>query len=46
VDQQDLEERYRVAMSVTREAGALAADFYRRRATLPHERKGLQDLVS
>jgi myo-inositol-1(or 4)-monophosphatase len=46
LDQQDLEERYRVAMSVTREAGALAADFYRRRATLPVERKGLQDLVS
>lgn len=46
MDRYDLEERYRVALAATREAGALAADFYRRRATLPVERKGLQDLVS
>ena len=46
MDQQALEERHRIAMSVTREAGALAADFYHRRASLPVERKGLQDLVS
>jgi myo-inositol-1(or 4)-monophosphatase len=31
---------------VTREAGALAAEFYQRRALLSVERKGLQDLVS
>jgi len=46
LDQQELEERRRTALLVTREAGALAADFYRQRATLLVERKGLQDLVS
>jgi myo-inositol-1(or 4)-monophosphatase len=46
LDQQELEERHRLALSVTRDAGALAAGFYHRRATLSVERKGLQDLVS
>lgn len=42
----EFEERCRVALAVTRDAGTLAADFYRRRAELAVERKGLQDLVS
>jgi myo-inositol-1(or 4)-monophosphatase len=46
MDQQALNERRRAGEAATREAGALAADFYRRRKMLPVERKGLQDLVS
>jgi len=38
--------RARLAETVVREAGALAADFYRRRAALSIERKGVQDFVS
>jgi myo-inositol-1(or 4)-monophosphatase len=42
----ELVERARVCETVVRDAGALAADFYRRRTALSIERKGVQDLVS
>jgi myo-inositol-1(or 4)-monophosphatase len=42
----ELKRRYRAALTVTRAAGELSADYFRRRATLAVERKGLQDLVS
>jgi myo-inositol-1(or 4)-monophosphatase len=46
LNQDELEERYSIGLAATRDAGALAADYYRRRAELAVERKGLQDLVS
>jgi myo-inositol-1(or 4)-monophosphatase len=46
VDNNDLSARYRAGLDIVREAGALALDYYRRRASLPIERKGLQDFVS
>jgi myo-inositol-1(or 4)-monophosphatase len=39
-------ERARIAETVIRDAGALAADYYRRRSTLPIQSKGVQDFVS
>ncbi len=42
----DLLARHRAGLDIVREAGALALDYYRRRASLPIERKGLQDFVS
>ena len=42
----DLEARYRAGLDITREAGALALDYYRRRGELPIEHKGRQDFVS
>jgi myo-inositol-1(or 4)-monophosphatase len=41
-----LVERARVCETVIRDAGHLAADFYRRRSTLPIQSKGVQDFVS
>jgi len=46
VDKQDLEARYRAGLDITREAGALALDYFRRRGSLPIEHKGRQDFVS
>jgi myo-inositol-1(or 4)-monophosphatase len=46
VDNSDLLARYRAGLDIVREAGVLALDYYHRRASLPIERKGLQDLVS
>jgi myo-inositol-1(or 4)-monophosphatase len=46
VESHEIELRYWAAMAVVREAGELAADFYRRRGELEVERKGTQDLVS
>ena len=46
LSQEDLDLRFRVAQAVIREAGSLAADHYRRRASLAIDRKGAQDLVS
>ncbi|HET7717040.1 MAG TPA: inositol monophosphatase family protein [Bauldia sp.] len=46
MEDQDLLPRHRAGLAVTREAGALALDYYRRRGSLPVERKGLQDFVS
>jgi myo-inositol-1(or 4)-monophosphatase len=43
---QEISERVRLADTVIRDAGALAADFYHRRAALSIERKGVQDFVS
>jgi myo-inositol-1(or 4)-monophosphatase len=42
----DLDERLRVSRQAIFEAGALAADFHARRATLAIDRKGVQDVVS
>lgn len=42
----DLLARHRAGLDITREAGAFARDYYLRRASLPVERKGLQDYVS
>jgi myo-inositol-1(or 4)-monophosphatase len=42
----ELAGRARLAEAVIRDAGDLAADFYRRRATLSIQKKGLQDYVS
>ena len=42
----DLQARYRAGLEITREAGALALDYYRRRGSLPIEHKGRQDFVS
>lgn len=42
----DLLARHRAGLDITREAGRFALDYYRRRASLPIERKGLQDYVS
>ncbi|MEQ8356009.1 MAG: inositol monophosphatase [Kiloniellaceae bacterium] len=41
-----LQDRYAYVQELAREAGALAYDFYRRRAELAIESKGLQDVVS
>ena len=46
MDNRDLLPRHRAGLDITREAGAFALDYYRRRASLPIERKGLQDFVS
>jgi myo-inositol-1(or 4)-monophosphatase len=46
VETTDLLARHRAGLDIVREAGALALDYYRRRASLPIERKGLQDFVS
>ncbi len=46
MDNQDLTARYRAGLDIVREAGAFALDYYRRRASLSIERKGLQDFVS
>ena len=46
MDKHDLEARYRAGLDITREAGALALDYFRRRASLPIEDKGRQDFVS
>ena len=42
----EIDRRYWAALGIVREAGQLAADYYRRRESLRVERKGLQDLVS
>ena len=44
MESHEIELRYWAAMAVVREAGELAADFYRRRDELEVERKGTQDL--
>lgn len=41
-----LDLRYAALLGIIREAGDIAADYFRRRHTLVVERKGLQDLVS
>ncbi len=46
LDQAALQERYAFAQGLAREAGRLAYDFYKRRAELAIESKGLQDVVS
>lgn len=46
MDNKDLIPRHRAGLDIAREAGAFALDYYRRRASLPVERKGLQDFVS
>ena len=46
MDIEDLQARYRAGLEITREAGALALDYYRRRGSLPIEHKGRQDFVS
>jgi myo-inositol-1(or 4)-monophosphatase len=46
VDDKDVQARYRAGLDITREAGALALDYFKRRATLPIEHKGRQDFVS
>jgi myo-inositol-1(or 4)-monophosphatase len=46
VETTDLLARHRAGLDIVREAGALALGYYRRRASLPIERKGLQDFVS
>ena len=46
MDSHDLTARHRAGLDITREAGVFALDYYRRRASLPVERKGLQDFVS
>jgi myo-inositol-1(or 4)-monophosphatase len=46
LDQAALQERYAFVQSLAREAGRLAYDFYKRRAELAIESKGLQDVVS
>ncbi len=46
MDDKDVQARYRAGLEITREAGALALDYFRRRATLPIEHKGRQDFVS
>jgi myo-inositol-1(or 4)-monophosphatase len=46
MDQNELGLRYRFAQGVVREAGQIALDRYRRRASLTIERKGRQDFVS
>jgi len=42
----EISERARLAETVIRKAGALAADYYSRRAALSIENKGVQDVVS
>jgi myo-inositol-1(or 4)-monophosphatase len=46
LENRDLLPRHRAGLDITREAGAFALEYYRRRASLPVERKGLQDFVS
>lgn len=46
MDDKDVQARYRAGLDITREAGALALDYFKRRATLPIEHKGRQDFVS
>lgn len=46
LDQRGLQDRYAFVQGLAREAGALAYDFYKRRAELAIESKGLQDVVS
>ena len=46
MDEQELRSRYRAGLDITREAGALALDYFRGRGKLAIERKGLQDFVS
>jgi myo-inositol-1(or 4)-monophosphatase len=46
VETSDLLARHRAGLDITREAGAFALDYYRRRASLTIERKGLQDYVT
>ena len=42
----DLSERAQVATEIVREAGMVAADFYKRRTAIAIESKGVQDVVS
>ena len=46
MDDSNVKARYRAGLDITREAGVLALDYFRRRATLPIEHKGRQDFVS
>lgn len=46
MDHKDVQARYRAGLDITREAGALALEYFKRRATLPIEHKGRQDFVS
>jgi myo-inositol-1(or 4)-monophosphatase len=46
MDRQSLQERYVFAQELARAAGELAYDYYKRRAELAIESKGLQDIVS
>jgi myo-inositol-1(or 4)-monophosphatase len=46
MDRPSLQDRYAFAQELAREAGQLAYDYYKRRAELAVESKGLQDVVS
>jgi len=46
MDRSALQDRYAFAQELAREAGELAYDYYKRRAELAIESKGLQDVVS
>jgi myo-inositol-1(or 4)-monophosphatase len=46
LDQRGLQDRYAFVQGLAREAGRLAYDYYKRRAELAIESKGLQDVVS
>src|SRR6185312_4671165 len=46
VDEQELSNRAAAGLAVTRQAGALALDYYRRPGALRVEHKGTQDYVS
>src|SRR3546814_17757789 len=46
LDRRGLQDRYAFVQELAREAGELAYDYYKRRAELAIESKGLQDVVS
>src|SRR3546814_21139399 len=46
LDRHGLQDRYAFVQDLAREAGGLAYDYYRSRAELAIESKGLQDIVS
>src|SRR3546814_12935166 len=46
LDRHGLQDRYAFVQELAREAGELAYDYYKRRAELAIESKGLQDVVS